>query len=146
MVYDLKDTLERQQFVTRVNFLLDKCNGCVELTEKRLRSMSQNNYLHVAIAYFSLQVGIPTKEVKDVYFKQICNPDLFVRTRHDEILHCNRKFLRSSSELSAEEMSVAIDRFLRWSASEAGIYIPPSDEYIAVQHMQHDVQRNIKLL
>lgn len=146
MVYNLNDSFEREQFVTRVNFLLDRCGGCVELSEKRQRTMSQNSYIHTAMQYFALQTGIPAREVKDVYFKRVCNADLFVRTRHDDILHCDRETLRSSRELSAEEMSVAIDRFLRWASSEAGIYIPSSDEHIAAMRMQHDVQRNIKQL
>lgn len=43
-------------------------------------------------------------------------------------------------------MSVAIDRFLRFASDKAGIYIPPSDEYIAVQRMQHEVQKNSRFL
>lgn len=146
MVYDLKDSLEREQFAKRVEFLLGKHSGCVELTEKRLQSLSQNNYAHVAIQYFALQVGMKAAEVKEAYFKRACNADIFVRRRYDKILHRERRFMRSTSDLSPEEMSTAIERFLQWASIEAGIYIPPADEYVAVQRMQHDVQRNIKNL
>lgn len=146
MEYDLKEPLEREQFAARVKYLLGKRGGYVELTEKRQNSLSQNSYIHVAIQFFALQVGLPPGEVKDVYFKQTCNRDLFVRKRHDRILDVDRQYLRSSRELTSEEMSVAIDRFLKWAADTAGVYIPPSDEYIAVQRMRHDVERNKKLL
>lgn len=145
MIYNLSDSLEREQFATRARFLSEK-GTVVELTEKKQRSLSQNAYLHAALGFFALQVGLPLQEVKEVYFKATCNPTLFMRTRHDNILGKEREYLRSTRELSQEELTVAIDRFLHWSSQTAGIYIPPSDEYIAVQRMQHEVQRNSKYL
>lgn len=145
MIYNLSDSFEREQFTTRAKFLSEK-GTVVELTEKRQRSLNQNNYLHAALGFFALQVGLPLQEVKEVYFKAECSPDIFLRTRQDDILVKERHFLRSSSELTTEEMSVAIDRFLRFASDKAGIYIPPSDEYIAVQRMQHEVQKNSRFL
>lgn len=145
MIYNLSDSLEREQFLARARFLSDR-GASVELTEKKQRSLSQNAYLHAALGFFALQVGLPLQEVKEVYFKATCNPTLFLRSRHDSILGKDREYLRSTRELSQEELSEAIDRFLRWSSQTAGIYIPPSDEYIAVQRMQHEVQRNSKYL
>ena len=43
-------------------------------------------------------------------------------------------------------MTIAIDRFLKFASEKAGVYIPSSDEYIAVQRMQHEIQRNKKYL
>lgn len=86
------------------------------------------------------------QEVKEVYFKAVCNPDLFQRTRIDNILGCERTFMRSSKDLTKEEMTTAIDRFLKFASEKAGIYIPSSDEYIAVQRMQHEVERNSRYL
>lgn len=145
MVYNLSDSLEREQFITRAKFLADK-GTLVELTEKKQRSLSQNSYLHACLGFFALQVGLPLQEVKEVYFKAECNRDLFLRTRHDSILGRDRHFLRSSSELSKEEMATAIDRFLKFASEKAGIYIPSPDEHIAVQRMQHEIQRNKKYL
>ena len=145
MVYNLSDSLEREQFITRAKFLVDK-GTLVELTEKKQRSLSQNSYLHACLGFFALQVGLPLQEVKEVYFKAECNRDLFLRPRHDSILGRDRHFLRPSNELSKEEMATAIDRFLKFASEKAGIYIPSSDEYIAVQRMQHEIQRNKKYL
>ena len=151
MVYDLSDFLEREQFTTRVEYLMGKSSPGgntfrVELTEKKQRTLAQNAYLHCAMAYFALQIGLPMQEVKEVYFKAVCNPDLFQRTRFDNILGCERTFMRSSKDLTKEEMTTAIDRFLKFASEKAGIYIPPSDEYIAVQRMQHEVERNSRYL
>lgn len=117
----------------------------VELTEKKARTLSQNNYCHLAISYFALQIGLPMQEVKEVYFKNYCNHELFARKRYDKILNVEREYLRSTTELTKDEMSLAIDRFLKFAA-EQGVYIAPSDEYIALLHMQHEVSRNQKYL
>ena len=144
MMYDLSNSLELKSFKLRVK-KLEESKSMVELTEKRARSLNQNAYCHLAISYFALQIGLPTQEVKEVYFKNYCNHELFVRKRYDKILNVEREYLRSTTELTKEEMSVAIDRFLKF-ASEQGVYIAPSDEYIAILHMQHEVQRNQKYL
>lgn len=143
-MYDLSNDLERESFNLRVSKLLEsKC--MVELTEKKARTLSQNAYCHLAISYFALQIGLPMQEVKEVYFKNYCNHELFVRKRYDNILKVEREYLRSTTELTKEEMSLAIDRFLKF-ASEQGVYIASSEEYIALLHMQHEVSRNQKYL
>ena len=140
MVYDLKDALDKESFTTRVKYLQDK-QTIVELTEKAQRTLSQSAYCHVIIAYFALQFGYSSQEVKDFYFKETVNPDIFVRTRQDKILGIERKYLRSTADISKEEMSVAIDRFLSWESSTAGIYIPSAEEHKAVVRMQYEVER-----
>lgn len=140
MVYDLKDALDKESFTTRVKYLQDK-QTIVELTEKEQRTLSQSAYCHVIIAYFALQFGYSSQEVKDFYFKETVNPDIFVRTRQDKILGIERKYLRSTADISKEEMSVAIDRFLSWASSTAGIYIPSAEEHKAVVRMQYEVER-----
>lgn len=144
MMYDLSNSLELESFKLRVK-KLEESKSMVELTEKYARSIQQNSYCHLAISYFALQIGLPTQEVKEVYFKNHCNHELFARKRHDKILNVEREYLRSTTELTKDEMSLAIDRFLKF-ASEQGVYIAPSDEYIAILHMQHEVQRNKQYL
>lgn len=85
------------------------------------------------------------QEVKDAYFKNYCNHELFVRKRYDKILNAEREYLRSTTELDKDEMNLAIDRFLKFAA-EQGVYIAPSDEYIAILHMQHEVSNNQRYL
>lgn len=144
MWFNLKNVFELEKFRAKVTELENKC-AMVELKEKRGRSLNQNAYLHLAISYFALQIGLPMQEVKDAYFKNYCNHELFARKRYDKILNVEREYLRSTTELTKDEMSIAIDRFLKFAA-EQGVYIAPSDEYIAILHMQHEVQRNQKYL
>lgn len=141
MLYDLLNELQAENFKKRCNLLFKK-KCLVELNEKKpQRSLRQNAYLHSSLGYFGLQLGYRLEEVKDWYFKETCNPDLFVREFHDPYTGCVRKRLRSSSDLNTEEMTLAIERFRNWSSSEAGVYIPSPDEHRMVEQMEIEVQR-----
>lgn len=140
MWYNLKNPIETDQFNDRVTELRNK-GAMVELTEKKPRSLQSNKYLHTILSYFGLQTGNTLSEVKELYYKRICNPDLFVRSKWDNVLKWNREYLRSTTELTQEEMSLSIDRFRTWSAQTAEIYIPSSEEYIALLHIQHDLEQ-----
>lgn len=145
MWYNLSNPLERESFTLRTQQLTTDGAAMVELTVKRPRSLRQNAYLHLAISYFALQLGYTAQEVKDAYFKRLCSPDLFLRTRHDPILGCDREYLRSTRSLTKDETTLAINRFLQFAAQH-GIYIASPDEYVALQFMQHEVQRNERFL
>lgn len=141
MLFDLSNDLQAENFKKRCNMLYKK-KCIVELTEKKpQRTLSQNAYLHAALGYFGLQVGYTIEEVKAWYFKETCNPEMFVMTITDAVTGEKRKTLRSSSDLTTEEMTVAIERFRNWSADKAGIYIPSPDEHRLVTQMEIEVQR-----
>lgn len=128
MQYDLNKELDRRRFANRVDDLL-KCGAFVELTEKKLRSLNQNAYLHLLIGVVAMETGNTMEDTKRYYFKELVNPDVFVDNRTD-----NRgttiKHVRSSAEVSKEEMSKCIDKFKRWAA-ENRIYLPePTDEAV----------------
>lgn len=144
MIYDLSNDLEERSFALRVE-RLRAAGAMVELTEKKARSLSQNSYCHVAISYFALQMGITSAEAKEVFFKGVCNADIFTRKRYSEALEREYNYLRSTADLTKEEMSTAIDRFLKFAA-ENGIYIASPDDYVGMLHMEHDVQMSQKYL
>lgn len=145
MWYDLKNPYEEDRFNDRVEELRSK-GAMVELTEKKARTLNQNSYLHTILSYLGMQTGNTLAEVKEYYYKRICNPDLFVRRKHDNILGRERGYLRSTTELTKEEMSLSIERFRNWASQTADIYIPSSEEYIALLHIQHDIERSKQYL
>lgn len=126
MQYDLTSDFQRKAFLSRVDNLLEK--GClVELTEKSVRTKGQNNYLHLLLGVVAMETGNNLEYCKECYFKRLCNKDLFVTTKTDKFAG-QVEVIRSSADLTKEEMSMAIDRFQRWGA-ENGIYMPnPGDE------------------
>ena len=126
MQYDLTSDFQRKAFLSKVDILLER-GAVVELTEKTFRSKSQNNYLHLLIGVVAMETGNTLADVKDCYFKRLCNRDLFITTRTDKFAG-EVEVVRSSADLTKEEMSIAIDRFKRWG-SQNGIYMPnPGDE------------------
>ncbi len=138
MMYNTSNPLEAQNLRLRVDKLIAH-GEMVELISKKPRSLKANAYLHTILSYFGLQTGNTLEEVKSYYFKRVVNSDLFMRHKHDDILGDDRIYLLSTTKLTQEELSLAIDRFRNWSADKAGIYIPSSEEYIALLHIQHDI-------
>ena len=145
MIYDTSNPLDKANFMLRAKKLAEK-GVIVDLTEKKpRRSLPQNKYLHVILAYFGAQTGNTLEWVKQQYYKKLVNPDLFIREKEDKYLG-KIKVLRSSADLDTAEMSLSIERFRNWAAQEAGIYIPSADEAILIQQMEIEIERNKEFL
>ena len=141
MVYDLNNPLHREQFKLRCNALYQK-GAVAVLTEKVYKTLSQNSYLHVILTHFANVYGEDMAYVKEHYLKRTVCPDIFVVERYDTLIGRNVETIRSIRSLTKEEMSVVIDRFLAWSAKEAGIYLPSPDDREMVRYAQIENERN----
>ena len=145
MVYDTSNPLDKANFLLRAKKLAES-GKVIELTEKKpRRSLPQNKYLHVILAYFGTQTGNTLEWVKQQYYKKLVNPDLFIREKEDKYLG-RIKVLRSSADLDTSEFSLSIERFRNWAAQEVGIYIPSADEAILIQQMEIEIERNKEFL
>lgn len=145
MVYDTSNPLDKANFLLRAKKLAES-GKVIELTEKKpRRSLPQNKYLHVLLAYFGTQIGNTLEWVKQQYYKKLVNPDLFIREKEDKYLG-KIKVLRSSADLDTSEFSLSIERFRNWASQEAGIYLPSADEYIIIQQMEIEIERNKEFL
>lgn len=141
MKYDGSNPLHVQQARAKLEKLI-KEQKVFELTEKKpQRSLNQNKYLHVCLAYFGCQVGETMEYVKRNYYKILCNKDTFVREREDKFLG-RIKYLRSSSDLDSTEFSLTIERFRNFSSAQCGIYIPSPDEERLIQLMEIEVEQS----
>ena len=138
MVYDLSSDFQRKTFLARVDNLMEK-NAVVELTEKAFRSPNQNRYLHLLIGVVAIETGNTLEDAKKWYFKETCNPDLFHVQHRDKMGNCI-DHIRSTAELTKEEMSTAIDRFKRWGA-ENGIYMPNPDDASLLKAIEIEMGR-----
>lgn len=128
MQYNLNAAYDRERFKARVEALLSK-GAVVELTERSFRSLNQNSYLHLLIGIVAMETGNTLEDTKRCYFKELVNPGIFCLKRTDHLGN-TIQVLRSSAQVSKEEMSTAIDRFKKWGADN-GIYMPsPEDESI----------------
>lgn len=122
MFYDLNNPLHEEQFKTYVKKLL-KDKRQVELTDKSTRTLHQNAYLHTLIRILAIETGVTENYAKDEYFKRAANPEMFLQTVKDPITGENKEVLGDSSSMTVSDMSIAIDKFRRWS-EEQGIYLP----------------------
>lgn len=144
-LFNLSNPLDNANFLLRARKLAEG-GKIVELTEKKpRRSLPQNKYLHVILAYFGTQTGNTLEWVKQQYYKKLVNPDLFIREKEDKYLG-KIKVLRSSADLDTAEMSLSIERFRNWAVQEAGIYIPSADEAILIQQMEIEIERSKEFL
>lgn len=129
MKYDLSSISQRSSLQKRIDALLQRSQGIVDVTlAQSKRTIQQNKYLHTIISLFASEYGETAEYVKQHYFKYAANSDIFLRYKDDPFLGRTR-YLRSSSSLTREEMQLAIERFRTWSSINAGIYLPSSEEH-----------------
>ena len=145
MWFNLKNVFELETFRVKVAKLESK-GAMVELKEKRGRSLKQNAYLHLLLSAFGLQYVYSLDEVKTHFYKLVVNKDIFLREGIDKFTGECYKYLRSSADLTKDEMRKSISDFKSWAKEEAGFDFPDSDEYIALLHIQHDIQKNEQYL
>lgn len=148
MRYDLSDEYGRKMAETRWRYLMAKgLHGqvIVELTDKTVRSLDQNAYLHVLLGCLAMHVGLPLRETKEEIYKAVVNPDLYVRERDVPGVGKVRVLL-SSRDLSVEDMSKSIDRLRNFASMELGCYLPSSDERSLLRSIELEMDRHSQYL
>ena len=138
MIYNLSTPLARERFAARANQQLQK-GSVVELTEKTLRSYNQNSYLHLLIGTIAMETGVSLEYAKREYFKKLVNREIFIRKEHDRFSG-EIEIIRSSADLSVEEMRVCIDRFRMWAA-EQGFYLPSPEDKDRLRDIEIEMGR-----
>ena len=138
MTYDLSNARHLAQFHTRISALEER-GASVELRELTGRTKAQNSYLHLILGVVAMDTGNTLDYTKEVYFKRLVNPDIFVQEVND--LYVGKvQVVRSSAELTKETMSTAIDKFKRWAA-EQGIYIPEPEDTERLRDIELEMGR-----
>lgn len=138
MTYDLSNIRQLDQFHYRTLNLIEK-GAKVELRELTGRSKAQNSYLHLVLGVVAMDTGNTLAFTKDVYFKKLVNPDVFCVMKDDRIMG-KVQVLRSSRDLTIEEISMCIDRFKRWAADN-GIYIPEPEDAERLKDIELEMGR-----
>ena len=99
---------------------LRKYTGIVEVKKcLKKRTLSQNKYLHVLIAYYSIEVGNTLNESK-TDLKRKCD---FMRYQKNDNV-----YLTSSATLSTRGLTNWIE-WIKNYAGMNGIYLPSSEDY-----------------
>lgn len=135
MFYDLNNDLDRARFRDRVNFLFHARKKVEVLERREVRTLAQNNYLHLILSWYALETGYTLEEVKqDIFKRQICR-DIFL------IIKGGREVFRSTADINTLEMTNAIERFRNHSANDLGIYLPAPHEEALLLQMEYEVRR-----
>lgn len=146
MKYDISNSLHREQARKRLEALLSKEHGIIDLSEvKPQRSIKQNKYLHLLLGFFASEYGETIEYVKEQYFKLAANRSIFLRERDDKLAG-RVSYLRSTRDLDKGEMQMAIERFRNWSSINAGIYLPSADEHRLLELAEIEISRNKNFL
>ncbi len=123
MKLDLSKEIDRQKANAYFLKLLSE-KAKVEIKKySNPRSINQNGYLHVCLAYFCLETGYSINEAKDVFASML--PDLMQYEKN------GMRFRRSTSDLNTKEMTLLIDTIRSFCNDQLGIYIPTSEQYYA---------------
>jgi len=144
MIYDLSNQLQRESFKIRTNNLYLK-GGIVELIDKKPRTLKQNNYIHLILSYFACETGNTLEFVKQEYYKRLVNSELFVKKINDSFLG-EILILKSSKDLTKDEMTLSIERFRNWSSQEAGIFLPDAASKEMLMQMEIEVNKHKQYL
>lgn len=123
MNYDLTEKEERRKFVKRANALLKNQRTNVVLCDESNRTLNQNRYIHVLCRILAEDTGTTEQYAKQVYFKQLANPDIFVKVTKDDLANAMVTTIRSTCDVTIPEMSKAITNFIVWAA-EQGYKLP----------------------
>lgn len=146
MLYDPSNPLDVESAKLRFARLLSG-DTPFEMGVKRFcRTLRQNAYLHLLLQYFAVRYGESVDYVKRVYYKMECNKDIFLLCKDDALLHRDVKTLRSSRDLTSEEMSLSIERFKAWSSKVACIVLPDAENEREIIAAQLEVERNRRWL
>ncbi|MCD8302578.1 MAG: hypothetical protein LUC44_06120 [Prevotellaceae bacterium] len=139
MLYNAANPLDVENARLRLASMV-KRRAIFELTERKgRRTLRQNSYLWVTLAYWGAQTGYRKDEAEAV-FKHV-NRDTFRRTM--TIGGVEVEYVRHIAELDTAEMSLAIDRWRDWAArnEDFPVYIPSPDEKDGIAEMEYEVSR-----
>lgn len=135
MKYDLSNADEAKAALAYLERLITRKNVCEVKKVDPKRSLQQNNYLHLLLGAYGLELGYNIDEAKTV-FKRDINPTIFVYEKNGS------KFLRSSADLTTAEMTRAIDRFREFADEVNGIYLPPAENVAELRSIENAMERS----
>ena len=117
MILDLSISHDRERAEVYLAQLI-KSESKIELKRvPKKRTLRQNSYVHKLFTLAGAHFGYTTDEMK-IVVKRILG---YIYSKEGQ------EFYSHTSEMNTKELTIFIDRFRNWSASE-GCYLPSSDE------------------
>ena len=114
---------------------------CEDLEPK---SLGQNAYIHLVFAWVAINTGYTKEYVKQVLFKQIVNPQIFVIECVNEKNGEMYNYIRSWATVTKAEADIAISRFIDYCIEKGDLAIPQQDNKQDISYIQDEVNNNQK--
>jgi len=121
-----------------------------ELTDIAKRSLKKNAYLHVLLSYLALELGYKMSYVKLQIWKMTWCRDMFWIDVTNEKTGEIYKEVRSSADLSEEEMAHAIGILIEKANSECNVQFPDrnsptfDNDFIMMQKEIYQNEKHLK--
>lgn len=141
MLYDTSNQIQAERAKKRFQSLLDG-KKVIELKVKDYRSLSQNNYLHLLFGYVSIETGLDIEYIKQVYYKVHVNSDIYVYEQTNKLTGETVSLIKSSSDISTQDMTLSIERFRNFASVEMELYLPAPNEDEFLKHIAVEVERH----
>jgi hypothetical protein len=142
MKYDLSDSKQAADATLYLIELTKLGKKCEIKPISPRRSLNQNAYLHLLLGAFGAHFGYTLDEAKLIY-KRDLNPDIYVYNK--ELRGKTKQFIRSSADLTVEEMTKSIDRLREWSA-KGGYDLPLATDQEWLMQLDNEIERAKKYL
>ena len=135
MIFTTSNALQARQAIARLEHLISK-GARVELTEKRgRRTLSQNNYLHLILTAWGIELGYNLAEMK-----KLIKVDMLAEVF--EYKKKSRIFYKSTADLNTKEMTIVIDEIRKTAYESTGFYIPAPNEEGLIDSMQNYIDQH----
>jgi hypothetical protein len=137
MKYNLASLEEVRKAYEYLKQLSDK-QAVVEVKKvSPTRSLSQNNYLHLLLTAFGLHFGYTQEEAKLIY--KDLNKDIYYYKK--TVRDVERTFIRSSADITKEEMGQSLEVLHYWSAT-AGYPLPAATDQEWLRQIENEIERS----
>ena len=146
MKFDLSNDIDIIKLNHRLAKMIEN-KSFVELKKiNPVRSNQQNRYLHVLLGYFAVEYGEQLDYIKQVFFKELINPEIFKTEYTNPKTGEVRDSWRSTADLDTKELTLAIDRFRDYASKEAGIYLPEPNDVQFLKSCEIEIERQKQYL
>ena len=152
MLYDTSKSIDKQRAIQRFEHLINS-SKVLELKEKKINVLSddertpdQNRYFHLLVKWYALEYGDRERMVKQDLIKTIICPDIFKTTYENHKTGEVKDDLRSTADLTVEEMSNVITRFRNYASEVAGIYLPEAKDVAYLREIAIEIEKNKQYL
>lgn len=143
MTFNLKLDEDKQSAYNHLNELMQE-GKVIEIKTVGTRTNSQNSYLHLCLQYAASMLGETLQYVKQYYYKECANHEIFCKTDIDKVTGEWVYKIRSTRDLTSDEMRLTIERFKDWCATQPAepFILPEANNEVQIAEAKKIINSN----